>query len=181
MKTKLLFLFAAFVFLSACKKESTNNPDPKIIVGGLYHSYSGVVQSQTNSFINISDSIFQFNKIDAYYYSYQPTSNQNLLMLTFIDTLSSTGKQIEFDIFTKFVSPTDFFQKSTITIDSIMVASISLRENFFHANAVLTWDTAYFENYTFKGKGSFVLSDTLRSIFDPAVYYPEQRINFELK
>ncbi len=181
MKTTLTFLFVTTLFLSACNKESPEIPDPKIIVGGLYVPYTQVVQSETNSTINISDSIYQFNRIEAYYYSYKPTTNQNVLVMTFIDTLGSKGKHVEFDIFTKFVKPEDFFQKSSITIDSIILASSSVFENFFNANAILTWDTAYFENFSFKGRGYIELNDTLKSIYEPSIFYPKQRINFEFK
>jgi hypothetical protein len=181
MKTTSIFLFVTLLFLSACNKESPDKPGSKIIVGGLYLGYTEVVLSKTNSTINISDSIYQFNRIEAQYYSYKPTTNQNVLVMTFTDTLSSKGKRVEFDIFTKFVRPEDFFQKSSMTIDSITLASTSVFENFFNANAILTWDTAFFENFSFKGKGYFEFIDTLKCIYEPSKYYPKQRINFEFK
>jgi len=101
--------------------------------------------------------------------------------MTFIDTLNSKGKHVEIDIFTKFVKPEDFFQGSSITIDSIILASTSVSENFFKANAILTWDTANFENFTFKGRGYIELNDTLKSIYEPSIFYPKQRIDFEFK
>ena len=101
--------------------------------------------------------------------------------MTFTDTLSSNGKRVELDIFTKFVKPEDFFQKSSISIDSITLASTSVFENFFNANAILTWDTANFENCSFKGRGYIELNDTLKSIYEPSIFYPKQRINFEFK
>jgi hypothetical protein len=181
VKTTLIFLILTTLLLSACNKESPNNADHKIIVGGLYLPYTEAVLSSTNSAINISDSVYQFNRVEASYYSYKPTTNQNVLVMTFTDTLSSKGKRVELDIFTEFVKPEDFFQKSSITIDSITFASTSVFENFFNANAILTWDTAYFENFSFKGRGYIELNDTLKSIYEPSIFYPKQRINFEFK
>jgi hypothetical protein len=181
MKTIVFFLFLSALFLSACTKESPDNTEHQIIVGGLYVPYTEMVISATNSVINISDSIYQFNRVEASYYSFQPTSNQNIFEITFIDTLSSPGKHVKFDIFTRFVTAGDFFQKSSIAVDSIILASTSFSENFFNANAVLTWDTASFGNFSFKGKGCIELTDTLKCTFDPAIYYPKQRINFVFK
>ena len=77
----------------ACSRENADNANENIIVGGLYESFTEVVQSKTNSIINISDSIHQFNRIEASYYSYKPTSNQNVLVMIFIDTLSYKEKK----------------------------------------------------------------------------------------
>jgi hypothetical protein len=181
MKTKFITLFAFSLVFIACKKENTNNPDKNNLVGGLYLPYTDIVRSSTNSAINISDSAYQFNRIEAIYYSHKPTTNQNVFKMTFSDTLNDNGKVVEFDIYTKFIKPKDFFQKNTLTIDSIIIASTSVYENFFNANAILTWDTAYFENLSFKGKGFFKIIDTLQSTSEPQVFYPGQRINFEFK
>jgi hypothetical protein len=181
MKTILIFISTFSLLFSACNRENSDNHDQKIIIGGLYEPYTNVVQSESNSSINISDSIFQFNRIEASYYSHHPTSNQNVLTMTFIDIRSSYEKQVQIDIFTHFVKPEEFFQKSSITIDSIMVTRESVRENFFNTNAIFTWDTAYFENFSFKGEGYFELIDTLKSIYEPSIFYPKQRINIEFK
>ena len=141
--------------------------------------YTQIVQNSIKTSINISDSVYVFNKLMASYYSYKPTTNQNVFSMTFSDTLSNRGKVVQLDIFTPFIKPEIFFCKRTITIDSIMVTSSSVRENFFNANAILSWDTAYFENFSFKGKGYFDLNDTLKSIYEPSKYYPKQRISFE--
>ena len=66
-----------------------------------------------------------------------------------------------------------------MVIDSIMIFKSGVRENFFKTNAILAWDTAFFENYSFKGTGYFELIDTLKSIYEPSKYYPKQRINFK--
>ncbi|MGA2822236.1 MAG: hypothetical protein ABSE72_01795 [Bacteroidales bacterium] len=188
MKAKFIFLFATSLLFIACNKENKNNPEKNINVGGVYLPYTDLVRSPTNSTINISDSICQFNRIEAIYYSYKPTTNQNVFIMTFIDTLSSKGKAVELDIFTKHMNPGDFFQKSSLTIDSIMIGNTnimignaSVRDNFFNANAILTWDTAYFENFSFKGKGHFEIIDTLHSTIEPPKFYPNQKINFEFK
>jgi hypothetical protein len=68
-----------------------------------------------------------------------------------------------------------------LPVDSIILASTSVSENFFNINAILTWDTAYFENFSFKGKGYFEIIDTLHSTIEPSIFYPAQRINFEFK
>ena len=179
MKPILIFASMISLLFFACSRENADNANENIIVGGLYESFTEVVQSKTNSIINISDSIHQFNRIEASYYSHKPTSNQNVLVMIFIDTLSYKEKKVEIDIFTQVIKPEDFFQKSSIAIDSIMVASTSVRENFFNANAILTWDTAYFENFSFKGSGYFELIDPIKSIYEPSIFYPKQRINFE--
>lgn len=181
MKTTLIFFLLTTLFLCGCNKESPNNLNTKIIVGGQYIPYTEAVLSSTKSAINISNSVNQFNRIEAYYYSYQPTTNQNVLVMNFTDTLSINRKCVKLDIFTKFINPEDFFQKSSIPIDTITLAINYFYENFFNANAILTWDTAYFKNYSFKGSGYIELNDTLRSMYEPSIFYPKQRINFEFK
>jgi hypothetical protein len=188
MKTKFIFLFATSLLFIACNKENINNPEKNINVGGVYLPYTDLVRSSTNSTIKISDSICQFNKIEAIYYSFKPTANQNVLIMTFIDTLSSKGKIVQLNIFTRPMNPADFFQKSSLAIDSIMIGNTnimigntSVSENFFNADAILTWDTAYFENFSFKGKGYFEIIDTLHSTIAHFQFYPDQRINFEFK
>ena len=181
MKTKAIFLLVLSLSCIACNKENKNNPEKNIIVGGVYLPYTGLVRSSTNSTINISGSIYQFVRIEAIYYSHKPTTNQNVFIMTFADTLSTKGKTVELDIFTKYMNPADFFQKSLLPVDSIILASTSVSENFFNINAILTWDTAYFENFSFKGKGYFEIIDTLHSTIEPSIFYPAQRINFEFK
>lgn len=66
-----------------------------------------------------------------------------------------------------------------MVIHSIMIFKSGVRENFFKTNAILAWDTAFFENYSFTGTGYFELIDTLKSIYEPSKYYPKQRINFK--
>ena len=188
MKTKAIFLFAISMMFIACNKEKINNPEKKINVGGIYRPYTDLVRSSTNSIIRINDSICQFNRIEAMYYSFKPTANQNVLIMTFIDTLNSKGKTVQFNIFTRPMNPTDFFQKNSLAVDSviigntnIMIGNASINENFFNANAIFTWDTANFENFTFKGKGYFEILDTLHGTIAPLQFYPNQRINFEFK
>jgi hypothetical protein len=188
MKTKFIFLFSTSLLLIACNKENINNPEKNINVGGVYLPYTDLVRSSTNSTIKISDSICQFNKIEAIYYSFKPTANQNVFIMTFVDTLSNKGKIVQLNIFTRPMNPADFFQKSSLAIDSIiigntniMIGNTSVSENFFNADAILTWDTAYFENFSFKGKGYFEIIDTLHSTIAPLQFYPDQRINFEFK
>ena len=48
-------------------------------------------------------------------------------------------------------------------------------------NAIFSWDTAYFGNMSFKGKGYFEITSALYSNLVPNRFYPEQRINFEFK
>lgn len=101
--------------------------------------------------------------------------------MTFTDTLNSKGKTLQLDIFTKPINPADFFKKSSLTIDSIILASTTVFEDFFNANAVFTWDTPYFENFSFRGTGYFEIIDTLHSVIEPQKFYPSQRITFEFK
>jgi hypothetical protein len=182
MRTKVIFLISIFLLFIACsKKEDTNNTAKNIIVGGLYYPYTGIVTSSTNTTINISDTIYHFNRIEAGYYSYKPTANQNFFIMTFIDTLDSKGIPVQLEIFTRPMNPADFFQKSSFTIDSVILANTNVSDNFFNANAILKWDTASFENFSFKGKGYFEIIDTLHSKIIPSRFYPDQRINFEFK
>jgi hypothetical protein len=181
MKTKFLVLFSTFFLLVACNKETSNNPDENIIVGGLYIPYTGSVRSSISTTIRISDRIHTFNRIEAIYYSYRPTSNQNVFMMTFTDTLNSQGTTVELDIFTKHMDPVDFFRKSSLPVDSIIVSSGNVYENFFQAKALLTWDTAWFDNLSFKGKGYFEIIDTLYCSIESGKFYPKQRINFEFR
>jgi len=181
MKTKYFKLLAITLVLISCSKENNVKQEERIIVGGLYMPYTQIVQNSIKTSINISDSVYIFNELEAYYYSYKPTTNQNIFTLTFSDTLGSFSKQVSIDIFTQFVKPEDFFKKNVLSIDSIMLTRSGFRENFFKTNAILTWDTAFFENFSFKGKGYLELIDTLKSIYEPSKYYPKQRINFEFK
>ena len=93
MKTNIIFLFLLSILFVSCKKENNNPAEHKIIVGGVYLPYTGLVQSSTNGTINISDTIYQFNKIEGIYYSHKPSSNQNVFIMTFDDTLNKTGKE----------------------------------------------------------------------------------------
>jgi hypothetical protein len=181
MKTKILLLISIFFLFISCSKKDNNNTDKNINVGGLYYSYTGLVTSSTSTTINISDSIFQFNRIEAGYYSFKPTANQNVLEMTFFDTLNSKGKTVQLKIFTRPMNPAIFFQKSSSTIDSIILASSGVSENFFTANAILKWDTASYVNFSFKGKGHLDIIDTLRSKIEPRKFYPCQKITFEFK
>jgi hypothetical protein len=179
MKTQFLVLFATSLLVVACNKETSISPDNDIIVGGLYFPYTGSVRSSTSATIRISDRSHPFNSIEAIYYSHRPTSNQNVFMMTFTDTLSSNGKTVILDIFTKHMDPVDFFKKGSFPVDSIMLSSAYVRENFFQAKALLTWDTAWFDNLSFKGKGYFEIIDTLYCRYEAGKFYPKQRIEFE--
>jgi hypothetical protein len=179
MKTKFCTLILIVNIFTACNKDITDNIDPNIIVGGVYVPYTNLVKSNTSSSIIISDSVYQFNKTVASYYSHKPTTNQNVLVIQFSDSLNQKNKSIEIQIFTKLMNPETFFLANSMKIDSIIISNNSVYENFFNINSSITWENAKYENFSFKGKGYVELFDTVRSSNTPKLFYPKQRINFD--
>ena len=184
MKIKLIIFSALLMFFGACKKESSTATTNKVKVGGVYLSYTDLVNSSANCAVNVSDTIKQFNKIAGIYYSNEPTNHQNDFMVSFADSLD-VFNTMWLEIFTKRMNPADFFHKGSFQIDSIMLSctlgGASFRENFFNINGRLTWDTACFNNRSFKGKGYFEILNTLHSTMIANRFYPSQKINFEFK
>lgn len=179
MKTKLFTLILIVSIFTACNKDITDNINPNIIVGGVYLPYTNLVKSSTSSSIIISDSTYQFNNTVASYYSHKPTTNQNVLVIEFSDSINLKNKSIEIQIFTKPVKPEIFFQANSMKIDSIIISNNKVYENFFNINSSIIWESAKYENSSFKGKGYVELFDTLKSLNTPKLFYPKQKIYFD--
>lgn len=138
---------------------------------------TGFVKSNENSSIAISDSVYKFNRTIASYYSHKPTSNQNVLVIEFSDSINQ-NKSVEIQIFTKQMKPEIFFQANSMKIDSIVISNDKVYENFFNINSSLIWESAKYENFIFKAEGYIELLNTIRSSNTLNLFYPKQRINF---
>ena len=180
MKTTVLSLIAICILFIGCKKENPNlEQDDQIIVGGVYHDYTRVIENPCDIKINISEKSYSFNKSEAIYSSHQPTSNQNVFMIYLSDTTSNN--KICLDIFTPVIKPEDFFTKSTFKTDTIRISWLGTREDFFDANAVFKWDTATFDNISFKGKASLEITKKIVGTINSDTYYPLQKLDFEFE
>ncbi len=180
MKTISLSLILLFLLLIGCKKEKLNEkPTDSIIVGGLYMDYTDIIHDTCDIKVNISGEMFSFNKLNAMYSSHQPSSNQNVFIVCLSDTVNN--KSIDFEIFTEYIKPEDFFTKNTFNIDTIKIAWAGVRENFFDADVKLIWDTVSFEDRKFTGKATLKITKKIMGTINPETYYTKQQLNFEFK
>ena len=180
---KLLVIPALFAFiLTGCEKESQNE-NTNIHWGGAYSSYTHYISLPYSSNLIISDSIYQFNQIEGVYYSHQPSSNQNVFLLSINDTASKTPTSVKMELLTPFISPEVFFKKGKLEIDSLIIGKTqnasSIYENFYPIDASLTWETVTFENRQFKGKGYIEFKQKLQGVLDANTWYPAQIFYFE--
>lgn len=180
MKTIFFALLTISVIGISCKKENKEDTDHEIIVGVAYTSYTELMIAKMETTVNISDSFHKFNKLEAYYYSYHPTTNQNVFGLVLTDTTTYINKDCRIELFTPFLKPEDFFKKSTFKIDSLRIGFSGVRENFYHANVTFKWDTASISKMKFKGVGSVEFNDPLRGTINSNTFYPKQKINFKI-
>jgi hypothetical protein len=165
----------SLVFIS-CKKE---NPDDENIVGGVFNVYTATMVNPFDFTINISDSIYRFNQIEASYYSHKPISNQNIFRITLYDP--AFPNYICIGIFTPDIKPEKFFIKTPIKTDSININLNGISENFYNADATFGWDTVSFDGFSFKGKAYLVISEKFVGTTNSNTYYPIQKLNFEIK
>ena len=94
---------------------------------------------------------------------------------------------IVFQFFTKEMPPEFFFQKGSYNIDTLYINNNALsiselfyRKEYYGIRSIFTWDTVFYENKKFNGKGSFEIMDTLFTSYS-TIYYPPQKIEFEFK
>jgi len=108
---KFLVILVLLAFISTgCEKAPQGN-STDIHWGGVYSSYTDYISLPYSSNLIISDSIYQFNQIEGVYYSHQPSSNQNVFLLSINDTISAAPTSVKMELFTPFISPEVFFKK----------------------------------------------------------------------
>lgn len=184
MRKSICFLISIMITIMSCTK-SDDSKDKDIIIGGIYSHYTEMVQSNFSTQFTISDSIYNYNKIEAALYSHQPTSKQNVFYILFSDTINPKAKPVQLEIFTSLMKPEDFFRKGNFNIDTIRIAHFKSNSGFSDdltgVAAVFSWDTAYFENLRFKGKGSLGFIKKAEGPFLSGDFYPVQKISLEFK
>ncbi len=120
---KLLVIPVLFAFILTSCEKAPQNDNTNIHWGGVYSS-SNYISLPYSSNLNISDSIYQFNQLDGVYYSHQPSSNQNVFLLSINDTVSKTPTSVKMELLTPFISPEIFFKKGKLEIDSLIIGKI---------------------------------------------------------
>ena len=180
---KILSIIACILLLCiACKEKEQDD----IHIGISYISYTDIIESTTNTYVKIGDSIYNFNYISGYYG--KRTSNNNDFCFRFKDSINCFWHSIEFDIFTKTVEPEVFFQKGIFKFDTMYIWNtgfsipmLDYRTDYYGSNyAILTWNTVFYADRKFTGKGTLEIMDTLYTNY-PDTYYPPQKIEFEFK
>ena len=91
MKKIFCSLIAISLLFVSCGKDKPDDiPEKGNIVGGIYEMYTGIMVIPIETEVNINDSLYTFNKVEAFYGSYQPTSNKNVFMVKVIDTTKAS-------------------------------------------------------------------------------------------
>jgi hypothetical protein len=187
MKTQFIILnlavCALFLFISCRKTESGKNQE--IVVGGIYLPLTNNMESTTNSYVMVGNSSYCFNSIEGVYYSYKPTFNNNVFCFRLMSSEHKHSQSIKFEIFTGVIQPESFFQKGIRKVDTFYIHNdclsnheLNYRKEYHNIQSVFTWDTVFYENRLFKGKGSFEIMETLYTDYQ-SIYYPPQKIEFE--
>jgi hypothetical protein len=184
---KILSLAVCTALLSVSCRPEKPEKESEINVGIDYTPLTNNVESNTNSYIQVGDSVYKFNSIEGIYYCYMPTFNNNAFYFRLMDSAYKYSHSIMFEIFTEVMQPEIFFQKGVwktntlyINNEALSRQELSYRKEYYDTRAVLTWDTVSYENRNFKGKGSFEIMETLYTDY-PEIYYPPQKIEFEFK
>lgn len=184
---KIIYSFFAVLFLIVgCKKdEPIDNSEDNVIVGGIYLSYTDLVETNYTTTIQINDSTYSFNKIGGYYSSYSPTYNQNVFVIVFIDSTKNNFNDLEFRFFMSPIKPESFFKPNSFSVDTIIISNdivvpyTSISENFYNVDSIeFNWESASFSDFLFEGKGSFQIPE-IKSKLIPDTYYPKQTVVFE--
>ena len=179
MRKLFLVILAISVICISCDKENSNeNSDDNIIVGGLYYMYTGVIVNSLETSVNICDSIYKFNKVEACYSSYTPTSNHNIFMVNIIDTTEAFDYVI-FEIFTSHIEPESFFKRDSFEIEKIRVERSGIREDFDNINTYFIWDSVTLNNGNFTGKARLKIPKELVGKLNPDIFYSKQELKFE--
>jgi len=186
---KLLSLSVCVVLLCAtCKKKEPEFYERPLV----NHSLTDYVESSTNSYVQVDDSIYYFHLIRGCYSSYRGRLNKNAFSL-YLQSPNFDRPYINISVLTEIIKPESFFQKGIRKIDSMYIEKkyLSLGEGsprveYYSTQSLLTWDTVFYENKRFNGKGSLEILDTLYTNYQntyhhPSTYYPPQKIEFEFK
>ncbi len=184
---KIVFSMAvlAFVF-AACEK--SNIPVIKsndIIIGGLYRSYTEVVQEKYNTQFTIGENTFNSNILEAQLYTHQPSSDQNVFHISLIDSNQMQMNSIRFEIYTALMKPEAFFRKGICSIDRVVIIHNHQNDSFSDDMDgklfIFTWDTASCAGMHFKGRGSLELIKKAEGPFLSGDYFPAQKFTFEFR
>ena len=183
----LVFLFSVCILCTTCNK-TEQEKEPKIHVGIDNRCYTNIIKCATNSQFQVGDSLYFFDSIEGIYcnnYLFQKNVFEielvNSLRSVQIDSLSIyKNDKVWLSIFTKMMEPEVFFQKGIWEIDTLGISSNGINKRHFGIHAVFIWDTVFYEDRMFKGKGSLEIMETLYTN-NPNIYYPPQKIEFEFK
>ena len=188
MKTslKLFWVTVCIILLFvACEKKNEPKKEPNGCGGCIIPCYISSMDSTTNHYVQVGDSTYNFHSVGGKYCGD-----------CFVLHLSSSVPPynvITFLIFTEKIEPEIFFQKGILEINSVSInSSIEMAWTFENICSVFTWDTVFYENKEFKGKGSFEIKKALYApstyfpsdnVYYPSkdIYYPPQKIEFEFK
>lgn len=168
----------SLLFVSCDKDESSENPEEDIIVGGVYEMYTGVMVTPIETNVNINDSIYTFNIVEAFYGSYQPTLNNNVFMVNVIDTTKASD-YVMFEVFTSFIEPKSFFKTDSFAVEKIRIKRGGVREDFDDFNTIFYWDEVSYDNLNFSGKARLKIPDELVGKLNPDIFFPKQELKFE--
>ena len=183
MKTlfRLICLLVCIIFLFAtCRHEETEVSENHL----FYYSYTGIVESSTDSNVQIGDSTYHYHYIDGTYGYYRGRFNKNSF------NFSMQGYHLYpfiVTIDTEIIDPNLFFKEGIRKIDSIHILNAPLmiggsyRTVYYPTNSVFSWDSVSYAIGTFKGKGSLEIKDTLYINYPESIYLPPQKIEFEFK
>ena len=189
---KLLGLMVCIILICITCKKVEPKEEPHILPCGCiidddssFH-YTDCIESNTNSFFQIGDSVYNLNFINGLYF-FAGYENANNFSLFFRDTLIS-GTSFHFEMFTEKIQPEDFFQKGSRIIDIMRISCIGIGIDAKTTQSVFTWDSVFYEDKKFKGTGSIEIIDTLFAKYGMEYYppreipyFPPQKIKFEFK
>ena len=179
MKKIFLKLFAILLLFVSCDKEYQDDSiDDRIIVGGVYLMYTGVMVNSVETKVNICDSLFKFNIVEACYSSHEPTTNHNIFTVMVADSVKRF-EYVWFDIFTRHIEVESFFKKDTFEVEKIRISRGGTREDFDNINTYFYWDTVALNNLSFTGKARLRIPVEIKGKINPAIFYPKQELKFE--
>ncbi len=167
------------IIILSCKKEDQNNDENK--QGGMYLIYTSLMRSKVNAVFNISGKLNTFNSLDAAYYSYRPTTNQNVFVVYMADSTINYTNLRSIEVFTPYIKKEEFFRKGTLNSDSLRINNDGTIEKFYGGSnkARVVWDSISLYGSKFRGKGYIEIVDTIRSRSKLSMFYPPQKIGFE--
>lgn len=185
MKKLILLLFGSIFIFCNCKKDKI---DP-VEFNGVYEALTKTMITRHASTVNISGNTFQFDGQESYLYSHKPTSNQNVFHFSSGKITDIDGRIVGFSVFIPPFSPEEFFKSGSLNIDSLSIdyavnkgsGFVWKYDDFDNVKAVLKWETASYENKTFKGIGSLVLLEQIAFKNESTIFFPAQTIEFKFE